>query len=90
MASVALMWRLAAVLGVVLVLFGLVLPRAYHPAVGVVVLALGLVWFGSYEWFRESIRKDEQKVIEGLTTPSEVLQHAYSGIADNLDGRDGS
>ncbi len=57
MTAIALMWRLAAVLGVVLVLFGLVLPKAYHPAVGVAVLTLGLVWFGSYEWFRESVRK---------------------------------
>jgi len=57
MASISLMWRLAAVLGVVLVLFGLALPKGYHPVVGAVVLALGLVWFGSFEWFRESIRK---------------------------------
>ncbi|MCF7816735.1 MAG: c-type cytochrome [Kiritimatiellales bacterium] len=57
MAALGLMWQLALVLGAMLVLFGLVLPKAYHPLVGVAVMVLGLVWFGSYEWFRESIRK---------------------------------
>jgi mono/diheme cytochrome c family protein len=57
MASIHLMWQLSALLGGVLVLFGLVLPKAYQPVVGVIVMALGLAWFGSYEWFRESIRK---------------------------------
>jgi mono/diheme cytochrome c family protein len=57
MASIHRMWQMAALLGGMLVLFGLVLPKAYHPVVGVIVMVLGLAWFGSYEWFRESVRK---------------------------------
>lgn len=41
----------------VLVLFGLLVPKRFVTAVGVVALALGLVWFGQYEWMREAIRK---------------------------------
>ena len=57
MASIHLMWWLAGALGAILVLFGLMVPKAYHPVVGAIVMVLGLAWFGSFEWFRESIRK---------------------------------
>lgn len=40
-----------------LVIFGLIIPRAYHLVIGVIVMALGLTWFGQYEFMRESIRK---------------------------------
>jgi mono/diheme cytochrome c family protein len=40
-----------------LILFGLVFPKMQHAAVAVVTLAAALGWFGSFEWFRESIRK---------------------------------
>lgn len=41
----------------VLLLFGFLLPKAYHFVIGVAVIVLGLVWFGQYEWMREAIRK---------------------------------
>jgi mono/diheme cytochrome c family protein len=42
---------------VLVVLLGLVLPRLYTRPIGIVIMALGLVWFGQFEWMRESIRK---------------------------------
>jgi len=48
---------LAAALGVLLVVFGLTLPRKLLTAVAALLMAMGLSWFGSFEWFRESIRK---------------------------------
>jgi mono/diheme cytochrome c family protein len=44
-------------LAVLVVLLGLILPRLYTRPVGIVLMALGLVWFGQFEWMRESIRK---------------------------------
>ncbi len=92
MAAISLMWRLAAVLGVVLVLLGWVVPRAYHPVVGVTVLAIGLVWFGAFEWFRESIRKPY--VISGYmyanaTEVSRAEQYKEDGLLAHMAYRTG-
>jgi mono/diheme cytochrome c family protein len=48
---------LAAALGVLLVVFGLVMARRLSSVVAAVLMALGLLWFGAFEMFRESIRK---------------------------------
>ena len=56
-AALDLMYWLTGIVAALVIIFGFLLPRAYHTAIGVAVLALGLVWFGSYEWFREAIRK---------------------------------
>ena len=48
---------IAAALALVIVLFGLILPRSQNMIVGVVMLALAFAWFGKFEWFRESLRK---------------------------------
>ncbi len=45
------------VLIVLVILLGLVLPRLYTRAVGIVMMCLGLIWFGQFEWMREAIRK---------------------------------
>jgi mono/diheme cytochrome c family protein/cytochrome bd-type quinol oxidase subunit 1 len=50
-------WWLGMALTAVVILFGLIIPRWYYWLVGVVVMALGLVVFGEYEWMREAIRK---------------------------------
>ncbi len=55
--ALSVMYWLTALLGAIVIIFGLLIPRTYHTVIGVVVLALGLTWFGSYEWFRESVRK---------------------------------
>jgi mono/diheme cytochrome c family protein len=55
--SIELSFWFAGAIGVLLLVFGFALPRAYHPVVAVVVMALGLGYFGSFEWMRESIRK---------------------------------
>ena len=47
----------AAVLAVVIIVFGLLIPKRYNLGVAVVAMALGLVWFGQFEWMREAIRK---------------------------------
>lgn len=48
---------LAAGIGVLLVVFGLLAPRKLGFAAAAVLMVLGLTWFGAFEWFRESIRK---------------------------------
>ncbi len=57
MASIGLSYWLAAAIAVFLVLFGLLIPRRQYTVVALVTMALGLAWFGSFEWFRESVRK---------------------------------
>jgi mono/diheme cytochrome c family protein len=48
---------LAGGIGLLLVLFGLILPKRLPFSAAVVLMAAGLAWFGSFEWFRESVRK---------------------------------
>jgi mono/diheme cytochrome c family protein/cytochrome bd-type quinol oxidase subunit 1 len=49
-------WLAIAVL-VSVILFGIILPRNQHLFLASLTLAAGLGWVGSFEWFRESIRK---------------------------------
>jgi len=78
-----LMWTLTGIVAGLVVIFGLLIPKAYHFVIGVIVLALGLTWFGSYEWFRESIRKPF--VISGYmyANATEVI-HAPQYQADGM------
>ncbi len=55
--SIELSYWFAGAIGVLLVIFGLIFPKRQKFEIAVVVLVFGLVWFGSFEWFRESIRK---------------------------------
>ena len=50
-------WRFGMALIIAFLLFGLAMRRHVSLGVAVVMMALGLAWFGSFEWFRESIRK---------------------------------
>ncbi len=52
----AALWFLGA-LTAVTVVFGLLIPKRMTTAVAVVMMALGLGFFGGFEWMRESIRK---------------------------------
>jgi mono/diheme cytochrome c family protein len=45
------------VLAALVVLFGLVFPRRMNTTVAVVMMVLSLVFFGGFEWARESVRK---------------------------------
>ena len=47
----------AALLAGLLLLFGLLLPRFCVRPLVLAALAAGFLWFGAFEWFRESIRK---------------------------------
>jgi mono/diheme cytochrome c family protein len=48
---------LAVIIALLLVVFGLGMARRLPMAAAVLLMALGLAWFGAFEWFRESIRK---------------------------------
>lgn len=48
---------LAAAIGVALVIFGLLLARRLPLLAAASLMLLGLVWFGAFEMFRESVRK---------------------------------
>ncbi len=48
---------LAACIGALVVVFGVLAPRRLSMAAAALLMALGLAWFGAFEWFRESIRK---------------------------------
>jgi mono/diheme cytochrome c family protein len=47
----------ATALIIVLVLFGILLSKRFTFVVGLLVMVLGIGWFGAYEWYRESVRK---------------------------------
>jgi mono/diheme cytochrome c family protein len=48
---------LAGAIAIMLVVFGLILPRRQVMTAAVVTMIFGLAWFGYFEWFREEIRK---------------------------------
>ena len=50
-------WWLGMALAVVVILFGLIVPKRYYTVLGILAMVLGLLLIGEYEWMRESIRK---------------------------------
>jgi mono/diheme cytochrome c family protein len=48
---------LAGGIALLLLLFGWLVPRRLSMPVALITLTAGMVWFGSFEWFRESVRK---------------------------------
>lgn len=48
---------LAVGIGALLLVFGMLAPRKLSSPAAALLMVLGLAWFGSFEWFRESIRK---------------------------------
>ncbi len=47
----------AMLLGVVIIVFGFLIPKRYNIVVGTLAMIFALSWFGEYEWMRESVRK---------------------------------
>ena len=47
----------AGILVVLLTVFGFLIPKRNHVVIAIVMLGVGLSYFGEFEWFRESIRK---------------------------------
>ncbi|KAA3636630.1 MAG: cytochrome C, partial [Calditrichaeota bacterium] len=47
----------AALLGITLILFGLLIPKRYNIVIGVIAMLFALSWFGEYEFVREAVRK---------------------------------
>lgn len=73
----------AGILAALIVLFGLVLPRRQHVVVSAVMLVVGIMYFGEFEWFRESIRKPY--IISGYMYGNGLeLAHAEKYKADGL------
>ncbi len=57
MNSIGVSYWYAAAIGILLVIFGFLIPRRMNLLFASVMMLFGLAWFGSYEWFRESVRK---------------------------------
>ncbi len=57
MAALHLSYWFAGILAALLVLFGLMTPAKLRVPAAVMLMAAGLGWFGSFEWFREAVRK---------------------------------
>lgn len=55
-AIAASLW-LAVVIGILVVALAALAPRRFGTAAGLALMALGLSWFGAFEWARESLRK---------------------------------
>lgn len=77
----------------VLLLAGLVLPRAMIRMVAGPLLILGVVWFGSFEWWRESVRKPY--VIHGYmygngVTVEQTERFKEEGLLANMPFRTGN
>jgi mono/diheme cytochrome c family protein/cytochrome bd-type quinol oxidase subunit 1 len=57
LASLTQTYKYAIGIAVLLVVFGIVLPRRNRTALALVIMLAGFAWFGAFEWFRESLRK---------------------------------
>jgi len=57
MKSESLVWWFGGLLVIAFLLVGLLIRKRLHIVIAVIMMAVGLVWFGSFEWMRESIRK---------------------------------
>ena len=55
--SITASYWYAAAIGCLVLVFGFMLPRRMNLVFALVTMLFGLAWFGSYEWFRESLRK---------------------------------
>lgn len=81
------MYWFAGAIALLLIVFGLIIPKRYSVTIGIVGLALGLVFFGEYEWMREAIRKPY--VIYGYmygnaTEISQEGEYVESGLLGNM------
>ncbi len=56
-ASIHYSYWLAGGIASLLLLFGLLFPRKFSLPIALTGMLLGLGWFGTFEWFRESVRK---------------------------------
>lgn len=46
-----------ALLAVIIIIFGLLIPKRYNIVIAIVAMVFGISYFGEFEWMRESIRK---------------------------------
>jgi len=74
-------------------IFGLLIPRRMHMIVAVILLACGLGYFGSFEWWRESLRKPyviSNYMYANRVEVSKVKKLAAEGFLANLEYRTGN
>ncbi len=86
-------WLYAAILGGGFVVFGLLVPRAYHTAIAVIMLVVGLLWFGSYEWFRESVRKPyviSEYMYANALEVKDIATYEEEGLLPHIEFRTGN
>jgi mono/diheme cytochrome c family protein len=57
MASLDGAYLSVGVLAVLIVVFGVAIPKRMYTAVALIMMAISLTFFGEFEWMRESIRK---------------------------------
>lgn len=57
MASINYSYWFGVAIAVMIIVFGFVFARRQNLVFAIITLALGLGWFGAYEWYREEIRK---------------------------------
>ena len=69
-ASLTQSYKYAAVIAVLLIVFGIFASRRNHIAISLLIMLFGLAWLGSFEWFRESVRKPY--VIDGYMYANSV------------------
>jgi mono/diheme cytochrome c family protein len=77
---------------VAVILFGLILRKQVSMPVAMVMMVLGLGWFGSFEWFRESLRKPfivtDYMYANGLEV-AKTDQYLQEGLLANMAYRTG-
>jgi len=57
LASLDQTYKYAAGIAVLLLVFGILMPKWNRTVVAIVIMTAGFAWFGAFEWFRESLRK---------------------------------
>ena len=70
----------------------LLIPRVARRAIAVLLLALGLGWFGAFEWYREAVRKPYviANVLYGNGLPIDAAAtYAKDGFLPSLEVRTG-
>lgn len=73
----------AAMLLVLLIVFGLLIPRKYKTGIAIFTLLVGFAYFGEFEWFRESLRKP-YIVYDYMYGNAQEVAHADEYARDGL------
>jgi mono/diheme cytochrome c family protein len=84
---------LALALAIVLIIFGLIIPKRMHMVVALVLMALGLAWFGRFEYLREWMRKPyvvTEYMYGNAVEVSKADQYLDEGMLPSIKYRSGN